>query len=97
MLQNYLTIALRHLWSQRAYTLLNVLGLTVGLTGGLLIFLFLRYHLSTDRHQPNFDRLVRFSTDLHLEDGTIEPSANAPRQPKRCETAIHRLNKRLSC
>ena len=78
MLQNYFTVALRHLWSQRAYTLLNVLGLTVGLTGGLLIFLFLRYHLSTDRHQINFDRLVRFSTDLHLEDGTIEPSAGAP-------------------
>ncbi|MBR8838082.1 MAG: ABC transporter permease [Stigonema ocellatum SAG 48.90 = DSM 106950] len=78
MLQNYFTVAVRNLWSQRTYTLLNVLGLTVGLTGGLLIFLFLRYHLSTDRHQANFDRLVRFSTDLHLEDGTVEPSAGAP-------------------
>ncbi|GAB4031799.1 FtsX-like permease family protein [Spirosoma jeollabukense] len=78
MVLNYLKIALRNLWSQRAYTLLNVLGLTVGIAGGLLIFLFLRYHLSTDRYQTHFDRLVRFSTDLHLEDGTVEPDAGGP-------------------
>ncbi len=78
MLQNYLKIALRNLRAQRAYTLLNVLGLTVGIGGGLLIFLFLHYHLSTDRYQANFDRLVRFSTDMHHEDGLVEPDAGGP-------------------
>ena len=78
MLQNYLRIAFRTLRSQRAYTLLNVVGLTVGLAGSLLIFLFLRYHLSTDRHHANFDRIVRIDTDLHLDDGSIEYNAEGP-------------------
>ena len=78
MLQSYLKIAWRNLYSQRTYTLLNIMGLAVGMTGGLLIFLFLRHHLSTDRHHANFDRIVRISTDLHLDDGSIEYNAEAP-------------------
>lgn len=45
-------------------------GLGMGMTGAILIFLFLQYHLSTDRHQPNFDRLYRLVLNLHLEEGT---------------------------
>lgn len=78
MLHNYLTIAWRNLWKQRTYTLLNTVGLSVGIAGGLLIFLFLRHHLSTDRHHRNFDRIFRIDTDLHLEDGSIEYNAEAP-------------------
>lgn len=78
MLQNYLKIALRNLRAQRGYTLLNVLGLTVGIAGGLLIFLFLRYHLSTDRQHRRFERMYRIVTDMHLEDGSIEPYPEAP-------------------
>ena len=78
MLQNYLKIAIRNLRSQRTYTLLNVAGLTVGMAGSLLIFLFLRHHLSTDRHHVNFDRIFRISTDMHLNDGSIEPYPEAP-------------------
>lgn len=78
MLQNHLKIAVRNLRSHRTYTLLNSVGLAVGIAGGLLIFLFLRYHLSTDRYHASFDRLVRISTDLHLDDGSIEYNAEAP-------------------
>lgn len=78
MLRSYLTLALRTLRSQRSYTFLNLTGLSVGMAGGLLIFVFLRHHLSTDRHHAHFDRLVRISTDLHLDDGSIEFSAAGP-------------------
>ena len=78
MLRNYLTIAYRTLWHNRLYTLLNVTGLAVGMAGGLLIFAFLRHHLSTDRHHAHYDRIVRVSTDLHLEDGTVDPDAGGP-------------------
>ncbi len=78
MLRNYLKIALRTLRLQRSYTLLNIIGLSVGMAGALLIFLFLGHHLSTDRHHANFDRIVRIDTDLHLEDGSIEWNAEAP-------------------
>ncbi|GAA4446861.1 ABC transporter permease [Nibrella saemangeumensis] len=78
MLHNYLTIAWRNLWKQRTYTLLNTVGLSVGIAGGLLIFLFLRHHLSTDRHHARFDRIFRIDTDLYLEDGSIEYNPEAP-------------------
>ncbi len=78
MLRNYLKIALRNLRRQGNYTLLNLLGLTLGLTGGLLIFLFITYHLSTDRHHAKFDRTYRIVTDLHLDDGSVEYYPEAP-------------------
>ena len=78
MLQNYLKIAWRSLRTQRVYTLLNLLGLTVGMAGGLLIFLFIRHHLTTDRHHSRFDRIYRAVIDLHLEDGSVEYYPEAP-------------------
>lgn len=78
MFQNYLKIALRQLRAQRSYTLLNTIGLSVGMAGGLLIFIFLRHHLSTDRHHANYDRIFRIDTDLHLADGSIEYNLEAP-------------------
>ena len=78
MLRHYLKTALRTLRYQRRYTTLNVLGLTIGMTGGLLIFLFVRHHLSTDRHQTNFDRIFRIVYDQHLPDGSVEYGSEAP-------------------
>ncbi|TDE18513.1 ABC transporter permease [Dyadobacter psychrotolerans] len=75
MLQNYLKIALRNLRINRTYTILNVAGLSMGMTGAILIFLFLQNHLSTDRHQPGFDRLYRLVLNLHLDEG-IEYSSD---------------------
>ncbi|GAB3704418.1 ABC transporter permease [Spirosoma flavus] len=78
MLRSYLKSAFRNLRSQRIYTLLNLTGLTVGMAGGLLIFLFIRYHLSTDRHHTKFDHIFRVVLDLHLDDGTVENDPGAP-------------------
>jgi len=78
MWHNYLKIARRNLLAQRRYTLLNGIGLAVGLAGTLLIYLFLRHHLDTDRHHTRFDRIVRIDTDLYLEDGSVEFNAEAP-------------------
>ncbi|GAB3264088.1 ABC transporter permease [Larkinella harenae] len=78
MLQNYFKIAWRNITTHRSSTLLNLLGLSVGMAGGLLLFLFIQYHLSTDRHHAKFDRIFRVVTDLHLDDGAIEYYPEAP-------------------
>ncbi|QJW89674.1 FtsX-like permease family protein [Spirosoma taeanense] len=78
MFTNYLKIAWRNLRTQRSYTLLNTVGLSIGMAGGLLIFLFLRHHLSTDRHHARFDHIYRIDTDLYLADSSIEYNAEAP-------------------
>ncbi len=78
MLRNYLKIALRNLRAKRIYTTLNIIGLSVGMASGLLLFLFISYHLSTDRHHHKFDRIYRVVIDLHLTEGLIEYYPEAP-------------------
>ncbi|WP_345026818.1 ABC transporter permease [Ravibacter arvi] len=78
MLRNYLKTALRNLRCQHRFTLLNIVGLTIGMTGGILIFLFVRHHLSTDRHHSKFNRIYRIVYDQHLPDGSIEYNPEAP-------------------
>ena len=79
MLRNYLKIALRSLVKNKVYSVINIGGLALGLACGLLIFLFVKHHLSTDRHHANYERIYRINTDLHLDDGTIEYNPDAPR------------------
>lgn len=94
MLFSYLKTALRVLSRYRAYVVLNVAGLTVGLTGGVLIFLLLRFHLHFDRHHPAFDRTYRVVTDLvypnqtQRSPGVPFPVAGALRQDLRQAEAI---------
>ncbi len=62
MLRNYLKIAWRNLRKNRAYTLINIVGLALGLSCALLVFALVRYHYQTDRHHHNYDRTYQFTT-----------------------------------
>lgn len=57
MLKNYFKIAIRNLRNQKAYTTLNVLGLTIGLTCFAFIALWVQDEWSYDRFNANADRI----------------------------------------
>ncbi|CAA9228139.1 MAG: Acidobacterial duplicated orphan permease (function unknown) [uncultured Cytophagales bacterium] len=80
MIRNYLKTALRTLRRDKTYAGLNVTGLALGLAGGLLIFLFVRFHLGTDAFHPHADRIYRVVLDIHSQDGSVErePGSAAP-------------------
>ncbi|MFM8914505.1 MAG: ABC transporter permease [Flammeovirgaceae bacterium] len=59
MLKNYLTTAIRNLWRQKASTIINIAGLTLGLATSLILFLLVRNQTSYDRFQTKFDRIYR--------------------------------------
>ena len=59
MLNSDITIALRHLSRHKGYTLVNVLGLAVGLACAILIFLYVSHELSYDRYHARADRIYR--------------------------------------
>jgi len=61
MIKNYFKIAFRRLSRTRLYTLINLFGLTVGITSCLLIGLFIINELSYDRFNVNADRIVRMT------------------------------------
>ena len=59
MIRNYFKIALRNLVKQRFYSVINILGLAIGLTTCLLITLFVLDELSYDRFHEKADRIQR--------------------------------------
>ncbi|MBS1542538.1 MAG: ABC transporter permease, partial [Bacteroidetes bacterium] len=66
MFKNYITIAVRSLLRKKAYTLINVAGLALGITTCVIIFLIIKHELSFDTSfskAKNIYRIVRNSTD----------------------------------
>lgn len=66
MLSHYLKIALRNLQKQKIYTLINILGLSIGLAGCVLIMLFVMEHLNFDTFHRKADRIYRVNYKAKL-------------------------------
>src|SRR5690349_9426012 len=64
MFKNYFKIAFRNLWKHKVFSLINILGLTVGLTAGFLIFLYVSFELSYDNFHSKSDRIYRVVADI---------------------------------
>lgn len=59
MFRNHLITALRTLFRERANSITNIAGLTLGITGSLLLFLIVRQGLQFDQHHSQKDRIYR--------------------------------------
>jgi putative ABC transport system permease protein len=64
MISNYLKIACRNLLRHKSFSILNILGLTLGLTACLLIALFVWDELQYDKFLPEGDRVYRIYNDM---------------------------------
>ena len=62
MWRNYLTVCLRALAKNRAYTAINIVGLALGLAACVLILLYVRYETSYDAALPDADRIFQLQT-----------------------------------
>src|ERR1044072_7993749 len=71
MLKNYFKIAFRNLWRHRVFSFINIMGLTVGMTACLLIFLYVRFEMSYDRFHSKADRIYRIVADIKTPTETI--------------------------
>lgn len=82
MFKNHLKIAWRNLRSNPLFSILNILGLSLGLAISVVLFLFIRHEQSFDSMYPNKDRIERVL--LHTDGGSGSevwaraPSALAP-------------------
>jgi ABC-type antimicrobial peptide transport system permease subunit len=59
MFQNYFRTAWRNLFRQKVYTCINLLGLTLGITVCLVIFLLVRFEFSYDTFHADKNRIYR--------------------------------------
>lgn len=64
-----LKIAFRNLWKNKGYTLINIAGLSIGMAGCILIFLFISYQLSFDQQYKNKDRIYRVVSHAYYAGG----------------------------
>jgi putative ABC transport system permease protein len=70
--RNYFKTAFRSLWRQKAFSLINILGLAVGLTACFLIFLYVRFETSYDNFHSKADRIYRVVTEVKTPSENIK-------------------------
>lgn len=63
MFINYLKIALRNLIKQKIYSIINIVGLSVGAAASLIIFLYVQAELSYDKFIPGHENIYRVVED----------------------------------
>ena len=66
MIKNYLKIAIRNLWKNKTFSIINIAGLAIGLSCFLLIALYVLDELSFDRYNANADRIYRINSDIRF-------------------------------
>jgi len=59
MFANYLKVTLRNIKRQKFFSLINIMGLALGMACCLLIFMFVQHELSYDKFHQNADRIFR--------------------------------------
>jgi putative ABC transport system permease protein len=77
MVKNYLKLALRIIRRQKAYSFINILGLSVGIACCLIILLFVRDELSFEKFHTNANRIYRTIIDEFV-DGKWEHNVGSP-------------------
>ncbi|MDP4284477.1 MAG: ABC transporter permease [Bacteroidota bacterium] len=77
MFKNYLKIAFRNIWKNKAFSALNIIGLASGLAVCLLIVLYVKDELSYDKYNVNAERIYRIDADLYFN-GTKLTAATVP-------------------
>jgi putative ABC transport system permease protein len=72
MLRNYVKIAFRNLIKHKGYSVINVVGLSAGLTCFTFIALWVNDELSYDTFNQNYERIVRLTTAEKTDNGIRE-------------------------
>jgi putative ABC transport system permease protein len=72
MLQSYLVIAWRSLLQQKAFSLINLLGLALGMAASLLILEYARFELSYDQFHPKANQVYRVGVAWFYPNGELE-------------------------
>jgi putative ABC transport system permease protein len=79
MFQHYLMTTLRNLWRFRGSTIVNIVGLALGLTSFIAAYATIAYVRSTDRHLENSDRIFvigeRYRSAGGLDSGAMVASS----------------------
>ncbi len=68
MIKNLLLIAIRNFKKDKWFSLLNILGLTIGITFSLFLIFYITDELNYDRYNEKADRVFRIISYIHEKD-----------------------------
>jgi putative ABC transport system permease protein len=68
MFKNLIKTAVRHILKHIGYSLLNILGLTLGITSALFLIIYVSNEVSYDRYHEKADRIYRVSSSIKEPD-----------------------------
>lgn len=66
LLKNYFISLARSTVRDAFFSVLNLLGLAVGITASILIFIYIQNQLTYDKHNVNYERIYRLEGDFNI-------------------------------
>jgi putative ABC transport system permease protein len=78
MIKSFLINAIRNMKKHSGYFILNIIGLTIGLTSFLLITLFVINELSYDRFNKNYENIYRIKVIGMMAGSSLDMAVTAP-------------------
>lgn len=103
MLKSIIITAVRNIFRNRTFSLINLIGLSVSMSLGLLIITVIQEQFTFDNFHKDIDRIVRVNTKALRADGDSEPYASVPfpigqvlQEDYTLTEEVVRINRRLS-
>jgi len=75
MLKNYFTVAIRNVLAKKFYSIINILGLAVGIAAFLMITQYVVFERSYDDFHDQQDQIYRVQLDLYLDGELVKKDA----------------------
>src|SRR4029079_1985695 len=88
MIKNYFTTVFRSFWRNKSFTAINTLGLAVGISASLVIYLIVHYELSFDKFEKDGDRIYRVVNEMKFPDQIFKNSGVASPLPDATRSEI---------
>ncbi len=71
MFKNYLKIAFRNVWKNKTFSLINTIGLSIGLSASFVIGALIYYDLTFDKFHADAKRIYRVTTEFTSPEGSF--------------------------
>lgn len=78
MIRNFIVVALRNLWRNRGYSLINIFGLAIGLASSIFILLYVINELTYDRFHERSDQTYRIWIQGSMPASEMRHAVTAP-------------------
>jgi putative ABC transport system permease protein len=76
MIRNYIRTAFRNLLNNKSSSVINIMGLTIGITSCILIGMYIRNELNYDQFQMNGDRIFRVIMEYSFDGSPVSKKGN---------------------